>query len=220
MTGPLHTPGFAQRSGAGPLPRLQDILIRALEDEILETGVSEQAFGERLVRAYHASVSPALRSHDFPSPDDDTRSGTVYEKDRETRGTYVRRIRRRARNMPVEMVGAWVQALSGVYAERCGAQVARYFGFLGVRVQAGDVSAAEDTSHVGRINQGTADALAALTPLIADAQFNLHDLPHAPDAVSRLLDLSARCHETAIRICHQTGYQHPVARNSEVQADG
>lgn len=220
MTGPLHTSGLSQRSGAGPLPRLQDILIRALEDEILETGMSEQAFGERLVRTYHAMVPPALRSHDFPSPDDDTRSGAVYEKDRETRGTYVRRIRRGSRNLPIELVGAWVRALSGVYAERCELQVARYFGFLGVRVQAGEASAAEDTSHVGRINQGTADALSALTPLIADAQFNLHDLPYAPDAVARLLDLSARCHETAIRICMQTGYQHPIARDAEAFTNG
>lgn len=179
--------------------RRQDVLIRYRLREEQETGRALVQFADAMAARYHRDTPVAFKRTDVWDPNNHDVRVTDYERGQ---GRWRKRVSRWAHGegMPIDLEETWVAELSHPYSLECARELARRFGFLGIRMQELHSAVADDISSVAGISSSTGTALQDLAAMIADGRLGPEDAAHAARAIQHLRDLQAAAGELICRI--------------------
>ena len=191
--------GAVAPSGARQPCKRQDVLVRYRLQEEQETGRALQKFADGLAARYHRTTPVPFKRSDVWDPDNHNVRLDDYEK---AQGRWRKRVYRWAHGegMPIDFEECWVAELGQPYSLECARELARRFGFLGVRMQELQSAVADDIASVAGISSSTGTALQDLSAMIADGKLGPEDAAHAARAIQHLRDLQAAAGELICRI--------------------
>jgi hypothetical protein len=170
-------PGFQRETRS-------EVLFRYTQRLLHETRCSMEAFAQRVVEEYHASVPTASRDVEFKTEGDVFKCAAINAQ--KLRRYMDADINAR---IPVDLEEAWVRGLPDPYRSECLRDLAARHGLLAVPVPG--ASAITDMQSVSRLSREFGEVLEAIGPMLENGHFGPEDTTHVGRAVRELEDLLA-----------------------------
>lgn len=156
-------------------------VIRHVQAYLLNEVISQETYAEQVREHYEGLIPQGRRIIAF-------HTGGDAVTDMKANGQLVKRMIDRTVRLPADLEESLVRALAEPYRAQCRRDLMGRYGSLDVRIPSeGDQSIGD----VAALSHEFAEALEALTPIVADGRIDEADREHAGEAIKELLDLEA-----------------------------